>query len=263
MKNKTIKMKNLLIAFLVALSPVVCAAKVPHDFYQIKIYHLKNTEQVDQVDQYLKNVYMPALHRLGIKNIGVFKPIANDTATLKFIYVLIPFKSTEAWMKLDENLTKDALFTSSAKSFKEAPSDKAPYERLESVLLDAFSGQRHLLIPATKNAERVFELRSYESPTENLAQKKMAMFNTGGEIQIFNRLKFNPVFYAQVVSGSHIPNFMYMPVFESVEQRNAQWKRFGEDAAWKDISTRPENENKVSVSHIDSILMHSTEYSDF
>ena len=51
--------------------------------------------------------------------------------------------------------------------------------------------------------------------------------------------------------------------FESVEKRNAQWKVFGNDPQWKDISTRPENENKVSVSHIDSILMHSTEYSDF
>ncbi len=89
------------------------------------------------------------------------------------------------------------------------------------------------------------------------------MFNTGGEIEIFNRLGFNPVFYAKVVSGSHMPNFMYMPVFENVDQRNAEWKRFGEDATWKDISNRPENENKVSVSHIDSILMHATDYSDY
>ncbi|MEO6638179.1 MAG: NIPSNAP family protein, partial [Ginsengibacter sp.] len=111
--------------------------------------------------------------------------------------------------------------------------------------------------------ERVFELRSYESPTAHLHIKKMAMFNTGGEIEIFNRLGFNPVFYAKVLSGSHMPNFMYMPIFTSVEERNAQWKRFGEDAVWKDISTRPENENKVSVSHIDSILMHAADYSDF
>jgi hypothetical protein len=120
-----------------------------------------------------------------------------------------------------------------------------------------------MVLPASKNSERVFELRSYESPTEHLHEKKVAMFNTGGEIEIFNRLKFNPVFYAKVLSGSKMPNFMYMPIFESVENRNAQWKVFGDDPQWKDISTRPENENKVSVSHIDSILMHSTEYSDF
>jgi hypothetical protein len=258
-------MKNMIltVAILVALSPVIFAAKVQHDFYQIIIYHLKNNEQLNQVDQYLKNAYMPALHRLGIKNIGVFKPIANDTATVKFIYVLIPFNSVEAWRKLEGGLTKDAAYTSLAKSFSEAPFDKPPYERLESILLDAFSGQGHLLLPAAKNAERVFELRSYESPTENLAEKKMAMFNTGGEIDIFKRLGFNPVFYARVVAGSHMPNFMYMPVFDNVQQRDAQWKIFGNDPQWKEISAKPENENKASVSHIDSILMHSTSYSDF
>ena len=247
---------------LVALSPLAYGKDQP-DFYQIKIYHLKNNDQVDQVDQYLKNAYLPALHRLGLKNIGVFKPVANDTAAVKFIYLLIPFNSAEAWMKAEESLAKDAVYMSSAKSFREAPSDKSPYERMESILLEAFSGQGHLLLPATKKADRIFELRSYESPTENLAEKKMAMFNTGGEIDIFNRLGFNPVFYAHVVSGSRMPNFMYMPVFDNAQQRDAQWKIFGDDSQWKDISSRPENENKVSVSHIDSILMHSTSYSDF
>jgi hypothetical protein len=256
--------KNVLfvIATLIVLAPAVFAAKGPRDFYQIKIYHLKNNDQVGQVDQYLKNAYLPALHRLGIKNIGVFKPIANDTATAKLIYVLIPFKSLEEWAKVDEKLTKDAAYTTSSKSFREAPFDKAPFERMESVLLDAFPGQGHLLLPPNKDPERIFELRSYESPTQHLAEKKMAMFNKD-EINIFNRLKFNPVFYGKVLSGSHMPNLMYMPIFDNVEQRNAQWKVFGKDPKWKEISSDPINENKVSVSHIDSILMHSTDYSDY
>ncbi|HJY21541.1 MAG TPA: NIPSNAP family protein [Hanamia sp.] len=259
------KIKNVLfiIAVLVVVSPVVYGTKIQQEFYQIKIYHLKSNDQVALVDQYLKDAYLPALHRLSIKNIGVFKPIANDTSSVKFIYVLIPFQSSEAWMNLDKRLTKDIAYMAAAKSFIEAPSDKAPYERMESILLDAFSGQGHLLIPSTKNAERVFELRSYESPTLHLAEKKMDMFNSHGEIQIFNRLKFNPVFYAKVVSGSRMPNFMYMPIFESVEHRNAQWKVFGNDPKWKEISTDPVNENKVSVNRIESILMHSTDYSDF
>jgi hypothetical protein len=259
------KIRNILfiITMLVTLPSLAYDAKDQPDFYQIKIYHLKNNEQVSQVDQYLKNVYLPALHRLGIKNIGVFTSIGNDTAIMKYIYVLIPFNSPGAWMELEKNLTKDAVYTSSAKSFIEAPSDKSPYERMESILLEAFPGQGHLLLPAAKKAGRVFELRSYESPTEHLAEKKMAMFNTGGEIDLFKRLGFNPVFYARVVSGSRMPNFMYMPVFDNAEQRDAQWKIFGNDPQWKEISSKPENENEVSVSHIDSILMHSTSYSDF
>ena len=90
----------------------------------------------------------------------------------------------------------------------------------------------------------------------------MAMFNND-EINIFNRLKFNPVFYGKVISGGRMPNLMYMPVFKSVEDRNAQWKIFGDDPKWKEISADSVNENDVSVNHIDSILMHSTSYSDY
>jgi hypothetical protein len=236
---------------------------VKQDFYQLKIYYLKDDSQLLRVDEYLKNAYLPALHRAGIKNIGVFKPIGNDTAKIKSVYVLIPFSSADAWMRLSDKLFKDAIYNTAAKNFIQADASSPPYLRIESVIMEAFSGQPNLLLPASKNAERVFELRSYESPTQHLHEKKVAMFNTGGEIQIFNRLGFNPVFYGKVLSGSHMPNFMYMPIFESVEKRDAQWKAFGNDAQWKDISTRPENENKVAVSHIDSILMHSTEYSDF
>ena len=203
------------------------------------------------------------MHRTGIRNIGVFKPVTNDTAIVKFVYVLIPFGSLDEWMRLTDKLNKDVAFNTSAKNFIESNAANPPYIRIESILLEAFSGQPNLVLPASKNAERIFELRSYESPNEHLYEKKVAMFNTGGEIELFTRLGFNPVFYARVISGSHMPNFMYMPIFESVEKRDAQWKVFGNDPQWKDISTRPENENKVSVSHIDSILMHSADYSDF
>jgi hypothetical protein len=258
--KKTVLLFCLLIPLLV--SPFAYGAKDAQEFYQIRIYHTKSNEQVQMVDQYLKNAYLPALHRAGIKSIGVFKPITNDTAALKSVYVLIPFTSADAWLKIDKTLAADVSYKTASKGFIEAASINVPYHRIESILLEAFSGQPQLRLPSSKNANRIFELRSYESPTENLYEKKVAMFNTGGEIDIFNRLGFNPVFYGKVLSGSRMPNFIYMPIFESVEHKNAQWKRFSEDAQWKHISTRPEFENKVSVSHIDSILMRSTDYSD-
>lgn len=258
--GKTVHIFLLLSIFIISAS---FGAPHPQEFYQIKIYHVKNDEQVKKVDDYLEHAFLPALHRAGIKNIGVFKPVANDTATVKSIYVFIPFPSANSWAGLNATLKKDASYTAAAKGFSEAVATDAPYDRVESVLLEAFPGQPQLVLPAAKNADRVFELRSYESPTENLHEKKMAMFNTGGEIQIFSRLGFNPVFYAKVLSGSRMPNFMYMPVFENLQQKDAHWKTFGDDPQWKDISSRPEYENKVSVSHIDSIVMHAASYSDF
>jgi len=253
----------ILISALLTLSISSFCNPSKKDFYQLKIFHLKSDSQIQRIDEYLKDAYLPALHRAGIKNIGVFKPIANDTSVVKFVYVLIPFSSVDEWMKIAGKLDKDDSYKTAAKSFIEADAANPPYSRIESILLEAFSGQPNLVLPASKNPERVFELRSYESPTEHLHEKKVAMFNTGGEIPIFNRLGFNPVFYARVLSGSHMPNFMYMPIFESVEKKDAQWKIFGNDPQWKDISTRPENENKVSVSHIDSVVMHSADYSDY
>ena len=88
------------------------------------------------------------------------------------------------------------------------------------------------------------------------------MFNEGGEIKLFKRLGFNAVFYASVVSGSKMPNLMYMITFENMTEHDAHWKAFGSSPEWKSLIAMPEYENKVSVSHIDSVLMHSTDYSD-
>ncbi|HSN07540.1 MAG TPA: NIPSNAP family protein [Hanamia sp.] len=230
--------------------------------FQIKLYHLKDNNQVNMTDNFLKDAYLPALHRYGIKNIGVFKPISNDTAADKLVYVLIPFTSLNQWKKINDRLSGDATYKSSAENFLHADAKTPPFQRMESILLESFSGQPFLKVPKQKDPERVFELRSYESPTWHLADKKRAMFNKD-EMGIFTRLGFNPVFYAEVISGSHMPNLMYMPIFKSVEDRNAQWKVFGNDPKWKEISADPFNENNVSVNHIDSILMHATDYSDY
>jgi len=251
----------LTLLFACLLSGMSALAAPGKDFYQIRIYRLKNNEQLSAVRQFLKDSWVPAVHRAGIGKIGVFEPVGIDTASVKFIYIIIPFRSEKEWRALDGKLLRDEAFVSSSQSFRNAPADRQPYERMESILLKAFEGQKRLVLPAKKGGT-VFELRSYESPTERLHEKKVAMFENE-EIALFKKLSFNVVFYARVVSGSHMPNFMYMPSFSSVDDRNAHWKTFGEDPQWKEMSARPENENKVSVSHIDSILMQSAGSSDW
>jgi len=230
------------------------------DIYQIRIYRLKTAEQLQTMDAYLKDALLPALHRAGIKKIGVFKPIANDTAVLKAVYVWIPFSSEKAFFKFDKDLQKDDVYLQASKSFREAPSAQAPYDRMESIVLEAFEGQKHFIAPE-KKAGTVFEFRSYESPTEDLHRKKMMMFNKE-EITLFKKLNFNIVFYAKVLSGDRMPNFIYMPSFTNVDERNKHWQTFGADPDWKAMQANPEYENKVSVSRIESVLMVATEYSD-
>jgi hypothetical protein len=87
------------------------------------------------------------------------------------------------------------------------------------------------------------------------------MFNTGDEIGLFKRLNFNAVFYSEVISGSHMPNLMYMTTFNSKADRDKHWDTFGSDAQWKTLTANDEYKNNVS--HADIVFLHPTEYSDF
>ncbi|MBZ5859284.1 NIPSNAP family protein [Flavihumibacter profundi] len=216
--------------------------------YQISVYHFNTAEQESQLDTYLSKTLIPALHKLGCANIGVFKPIANDTAADKKLYMLVPYKNWQDLYSVRSHLPKDA-----------APE----YSRMESIILEAFRLAPQMTLPKLSGSKTdfVYELRSYESATEKLYQNKVQMFNEGGEVPLFERLGFNAVFYADVISGSRMPNLMYMTSFNSMKARDEHWKTFSDDAEWKTLSGKPEYQGNVSKADI--ILMHSTAYSDY
>ena len=134
------------------------------EFYQLKTYILNTEHQVKTTDKYLKEAYLPGLKKLGIKNIGVFKPKSNATDTLKKIIVLIPFSSMEQFLGLDEKLAKDKTYLAAGAEYLNATYKQPPYMRIESVFLKAFSDHPILTKPALNSARanRVYELRSYE-----------------------------------------------------------------------------------------------------
>lgn len=237
--------------------------KDSREYYELKFYHFTSAEQERVLDNYLSEAYVPALHRTDIKAVGVFKPLANDTAADKRICVLIPVSSIEQLLALPTQLEKDAAYTNSSKPYTDASYNLSPYSRMESILLRAFTLAPKNTIPQLKadRKERIYELRSYESATEKLYWNKVKMFNEGGEIPLFKRLNFNAVFYGEVIAGSRMPNLMYMTSFENMADRDAHWQTFREDSEWKILSANPEYKNNVSKNEI--TLMHATAYSDF
>ena len=86
------------------------------------------------------------------------------------------------------------------------------------------------------------------------------MFNKGNEVGLFKRLGFNAVFYADVISGSHMPNLMYLTTFEDKASREAHWKAFGNDPEWKKLIG--DSYYAHNVSHQDIILCHPAPYSE-
>jgi hypothetical protein len=238
------------------------AAAQKMDYYQIKVYQLKNKEQEDRVDRFLQNAFLPALHRLGVAHVGVFKPLANDTAAIRRVYLFIPFSSLDQWTKIQQSLEKDKQISQDGADYVNALYSDPPYSRMESILLQAFEGMPHFAVPDLKGPknERIYELRSYEGATEKIHQNKVQMFNAGDEVGLFKRLGFNAVFYAEVISGSHMPNLMYMTSFDNMATHDQHWKSFVDDPYWKKLSSMPEYQNNVS--HIDIVLLHPADYSD-
>jgi len=231
-------------------------------YFELKVYHYSNTQQENVLDNFIQNELIPYLHKTGIKNIGVFKAIANDTAIDKKMYIFIPFKSLKQWEKYLVNTKTNDPAINSNSEYANAANDKPFFSRVETTFLQAFKfmpalSASKLLSP--KN-ERVYELRSYESGSDKLYRNKVHMFNEGGEIDLFDRLGFNAVFYGDVIHGAKMPNLMYMTSFENKKARDEHWAAFVKDPAWKILSAKKEYQKNVSK--IEITFLRPTEYSE-
>lgn len=233
-------------------------------FYQLKTYTFSTDEQESRTDDFLKNAYLPALKRQNIKPIGVFKPQSYAPKdSLKRRIVLIPFASLDAFEELEGQLQKDKRFQEAGDAYINTPQDRPAYVRMQSILLKAFEDMPQLEASPLDGSreDRIYELRSYQSASVADHLNKVEMFNEGGEVALFDRLEFNAVFYASVLSGPEMPNLMYMVTFKDEASRNEHWEKFSKDPEWQKLSKEPKYQDNVS--HIDNWFLTPTEYSDY
>lgn len=257
---------SVLICFLLSLTSFLYG-KGPADakqmYYELKIYRLKDPAKNAVIDKYLRDAFIPAMHRAGINNIGVFKPVQTDTASGKLVYVFIPYKTSEQYFNVITALEKDKVYAEAGKEFLDAPYDDPPFTRYESVFMKAFSFMPEMKAPVytTSRNERIYELRSYESATIEKARKKIHMFNEGGEMAIFEKIGSNAVFYGQVLFGSLKPRLMYMTTYANMKSHDEHWAAFRAHPDWKVLSAKDEYKNTVTKAN--PYLLYPTDYSDF
>lgn len=232
------------------------------EYYQVKIYKIDKDSQEDRLDQYLESAYLPALHKAGIKNIGVFKPIEGKNDSAHFIMVFIPFKSLQEFEQLEGKLNADKEYQKQGKAYIEAAHDDPPYQRIESMLLRSFTAMSQYAVPDldSKPSERVYEFRSYEGATEHLYERKVEMFNDAGEVALFKKLGFNPVFFAEVLSSAHMPHLIYMTTFNNEASQEKLWDTFRTSPEWEEMKNMDRYAN--TVSSITRYLLYPTDYSD-
>ncbi len=216
------------------------AARQPfREYYELRRYELETEQQRAGFDKFVQEAALPALGRLFIAPIGVFYP--NEG--LSPVYVLLPHVSLESFVTLTQRLAEDQEFLERGAEFLNAPADQPAYKSLEVQLMAAFEGMPKLKRP-TDAPSRVFQLRTYESPSEKTALKKIEMFNTA-EIAVFRKVGLHPVFFGQTLAGAKMPNLTYMLGFKDMEENKANWKKFGADPDWQKLRAIPEYADQV------------------
>jgi hypothetical protein len=231
------------------------------EFYVWRQYVLRTGTQPRRVAEFVQNALIPALNRLGHSPIGAFEVVAGvATPTL---FVLTPLASLEALSTLDAALAKDETFGRAGAAFLEAAATDPAFVRQETALLGATPKIPRLVVPAATAAKgpRLFELRTYESPSERAHQAKVRMFAEMGEIDIFRRVGLTPVFFSRTLAGPRMPSLVYMLVHENMAAREQSWRAFGGDPEWKKLSATPGYTDPEIVSNITTVFLRPAAYS--
>lgn len=220
------------------------------EYYQLRTYTLRTGPQLALTQGYFEHALIPALNRLGMSPVGAFKlDIGPETPTY---YALIPSTSIETLLSLDTLLGKDPEYVKGASGFRDAPAAAPAFVRAERSILSAFSGWPKLTAP--KLEKRIFQLRTYESPSQVAHTHKIQMFNEA-EIGLFTKAGLNPVFFADTVIGTRMPNLTYMLTFPDLPALTAHWASFAGDPAWKELSHKPGYTDAEIVSNITNLYL--------
>jgi hypothetical protein len=228
------------------------------EYYELRVYRTNDADKKKRVDSYLESALVPALGRMGLDRIGVFANM--DEPDDHSIYVLIPYSTLDRFSAVNPTLLADDKYQAAAKEHFAVPKDDPVFTRIQSRFYKAFAGIPAIEMPeqTAHKRPRVFELRIYESHTEEKAALKVDMFNSG-EIQVMRDTQLGPVFFGEALIGDDVPNLAYMLSAADRDAHNAHWKKFGEHPEWNRMKAMPKY--KDTVSGITSIFLMPTGYS--
>ncbi len=223
--------------------PGASRSRFRKEYYELRVYKLASAVQKKRLIGFMEKVAIPALNRLNIAPVGVFtvldKPEDNN------VYVLLPHRSMFSVVTATSKLLADEKYVADGAEFLNLSKNDSGYERIETSLLAAFDGMPRLEA-VNKKPSRIFELRCYESHSVKKGQKKIEMFNTGGEIAIFREKGLPPVFFGEMLVGKNVPCLTYMIVFDDMETHDKGWAVFGSSPEWKKLRGDPQYADTVS-----------------
>ena len=212
-------------------------------YLELRHYEFASGEKQKVFEDFLAKAAIPALNRQGIRPVGVFKD--SDEKEGPGLWVLIPHNSLESVITANTKMLADSKFNQAGKVVLDSPMKDPLYKRFTSSLLLGFDKCPKVEVPSKKDT-RIFQLRIYESHNAVKAKRKVEMFNTGGEIDLFRLTGLNPVFFGESIVGAKMPNLAYMVGFDDADSQKKAWDTFIKRPEWKKMSSDPYYSDTVS-----------------
>lgn len=233
------------LALVVAATMSACTNELSSgkQYLELRHYEFASAEKQQVFEDFLGKAAIPALNRQGIKPVGVFKD-ADDKEGAG-LWVLIPHDSLESVVTSNTKMLGDKKYNQAGNIVLDSPMKDPVYKRFTSSLLLGFDKCPKVEVPSKKDT-RIFQLRIYESHNAVKAKRKIEMFNTGGEIDLFRLTGLNPVFFGESIAGTKMPNLTYMVGFDDAGAQKKAWGAFINRPKWKKMSSDPYYADTVS-----------------
>jgi hypothetical protein len=243
-------------------SPLLAAERAvagdDRQYLELREYRSVSGKRMKILEDFVSAAMIPALKRMGVGPVGVFKTLYGpDLATLT---MLVTHPTLESAATAASRLLDDAEVAKAGADYFSAPIDNPPFIRVDTRLLKAVAGMSKVIVPdaAAGNKPRIVELRTYESHNERVGRQKIEMINAG-EVEFFRRNGAPPVFFAETLFGARMPSLSYMLAFADMAARDAGWTAFRKDPDWVKLSALPQYQDLVS--NVADIILRPTSYS--
>ena len=243
MQRRNFLKSSAAVAAVAATSGIASATNLPiqdKEFYEFRIYQLTGGGSKNTMKTYFSEALMPLFAKFGVK-LGAFEEYDKEDPPK--LYTIFVYPSAQVYFQVQKELTSNVEYLAAAKTYFELPAAKPVFERYETFLNEAFDKVPQLRMP--DKSRGLLELRTYESYNEDAARRKIAMFNDE-EINLFDKVGLQTVFFSKILAGKCTPALMYMLWFKDMEERDANWKKFSDSPEWKAMSAKPIYADTVS-----------------
>lgn len=201
--------------------------QVKTKFYVLERFFLENGSQPARLAEFFSKSLLPAMKKVHNGPVIVMEALAAPH--MPQVVLIMGVESFDQMWSVSKSLFADKEFNA---AFEKWEMGEQAYLSQESQLLEATDYSPEIVTPAKPPSTlRVFELRTYHSPTARQWKLLHERF-AGPEIKIFHRTGVHPLFYSSTVFGPNRPNLTYLIPFDSLAAREKAWTAFGADPEW-------------------------------